>query len=432
MASGPFLTALDSRGAVKGSRDPLGAQSIWVRFGRYVVGNLTTQSTLVPDFTILLVGLYFAERVAETEGGVGPLEVFLRWEQLAGYVRQRKNVRGFRGIDRTKQRLDESSKVTLSSAPRHQILGDQRVYGIWGLYMVASQTSGLVADGTHRLSPAGRDLVEAAFISAMTKGNPKIVAQLVRNLGRVEPWRVDLDRDSALEASVARILVGKLGKTETEAYRRHLIRNEPRDGTQGRQRELAALLVDHPDLAIDPQAIRALAKAARASAGKDSSLAARLERIRACEALLGPATKVFSWLLGQPGRSRGDIVKDLDRVIGSGVKGIDPDELGELKDDIAGAAGGDASQRWMTIGRGFATGDSGTVLDGLLSHNREVMRERNGSSPWIELDGDKLVVNFSEEASDLFEKRELPTLWEHPYFIASLQTIIEQIEGRAA
>ena len=35
--SGPFLTALDSRGAVKGSRDPLGAQSIWVRFGRYAV-----------------------------------------------------------------------------------------------------------------------------------------------------------------------------------------------------------------------------------------------------------------------------------------------------------------------------------------------------------------------------------------------------------
>jgi hypothetical protein len=427
--SGPFLTALDSRGAVKGSRDPLGAQSIWVRFGRYVVGNLTTQSTLVPDFTILLVGLYLAERVAETESSVGPLEVFLRWEQLAAYVRQRKNVRGFRGIDRAKQRLDESPKITLSSAPQHQVLGDQRVYGIWGLYMVASQTSGLVADGSHRLSPAGRDLVEAAFVPAMTRGNPKVIEQLVRHLGRVEPWSMNIDRESDLEASVARILVGKLGKVETEAYRRHLIRNEPRDGTQGRQRELAALLVEHPDIEVGPQALRALAKAARERAGKQSALAARLERIRACEALLGPATKVFSWLLGQAGRSRDAILKDLDRVIGTGVKTIDAEELAELKDDITAAAGSDASQRWMTIGRGFATGDSGTVLDGMLVHNRDVMRERNGSSPWIEVDGNELVVNFSEEASDLFEKRELPTLWEHPYFITSLQSVIQQIEG---
>lgn len=430
MSWGPFLTALDSRGAVKGSRDPLGAQSVWVKFGRYVVGNLTTQSTLVPDFTILLVGLYLAERVG-SQDGVGPLEVFMRWEQLAAYVRQRKNVRGFRGIDRAKQRLETSSKVTLSSAPLHQVLGDQRVYGIWGLYMVASQTSGLVVEGSHRLSPAGRDLVEAAFVPAMTRGNPKVIDQLVRHLGRVEPWTVNLDRDSDLEASVARILVGKVGKVEAEVYRRHLVRNEPRDGTEGRQRELAALLAKHPDLEMGPVALRALAKAARDRAGEHSGLAARLERIRACEALLGPSTKVFSWLLGQPGRTRDQIIKDLDRVLGSGVKTIDPAELNELKDDISAAAGGDASQRWMTIGRGFATGDSGTVLDGLLAHNREVMRERNGSSPWVEIHDDELRVNFTEEASDLVEKRDLPALWEHPYFLTSLQTVIQQIDGAA-
>lgn len=48
----PFLTDLDSRAAVKGSRDPLGIQAIWTRFGRHVVGNLTTVSNSVRDFTI--------------------------------------------------------------------------------------------------------------------------------------------------------------------------------------------------------------------------------------------------------------------------------------------------------------------------------------------------------------------------------------------
>jgi hypothetical protein len=436
VAGGPFLTALDSRGAVKGSRDPLGAQSIWVRFGRYVVGNLTTQSTLVPDFTILLVGLYLAERVADGDGAVGALEVFLRWEQLAAYVRQRKSIRGFRGIDRARMRLEEqpkgSAKVTLSSAPQHQVLGDQRVYGIWGLYMVASQTSGLVMDGTRRLSSAGRDLVEAAFVPSMTRGTPNLIEKLVRHLGRIDPWVVHLDgRDADVEAAVARILVGKLGKVEVETYRRHLIRGEHHDVTQGRQRELAALLLKHPGLELEPQALRALAKQARGAAGKNSSLAHRLERIRASEGLLAPATQVFSWLLGQGGRKRTEIVKDLDHVMRAGVKAIDPSELDEVRDDIAGAAGGGACERWISIGRAFAQGDSGTVVDGLLAHNREVMRERNGSSPWIEFADDKLVVHFSEEAAALFDKQELPSLWVHPYFIESLQTVVAQIEAAA-
>jgi hypothetical protein len=65
MVSMPFLTQIDSRAQVRGSRDPLGVQAIWTRMGRHVVGNLTTVSTSVRDFTTTLLGFYFAERVAE-------------------------------------------------------------------------------------------------------------------------------------------------------------------------------------------------------------------------------------------------------------------------------------------------------------------------------------------------------------------------------
>lgn len=68
MLSTPFLTDLDSRAAVKGSRDPLGIQSIWTRLGRHVVGNLTTVTNSVRDFTTTLLGYYFAERVADDVG----------------------------------------------------------------------------------------------------------------------------------------------------------------------------------------------------------------------------------------------------------------------------------------------------------------------------------------------------------------------------
>ena len=91
MTDTPFLTDLDSRAAVKGSRDPLGIQAIWTRLGRHVVGNLTTVSTSVRDFTTLLLGYYFAEKVADVEGPGLDLATFLKWEQLAAYARAEVN-----------------------------------------------------------------------------------------------------------------------------------------------------------------------------------------------------------------------------------------------------------------------------------------------------------------------------------------------------
>ena len=58
-----FLTEIDPRAAVAGSRDPLGLQPIWSALGREVVGNLTTVTTSVRGFTTLILGLYFADEI---------------------------------------------------------------------------------------------------------------------------------------------------------------------------------------------------------------------------------------------------------------------------------------------------------------------------------------------------------------------------------
>ena len=63
MDQGPFLTSIDPRAAIKGSRDPLGIQSIWTRMGRRVVGNLTTITTSTRDFTTTLLGYWLAEKI---------------------------------------------------------------------------------------------------------------------------------------------------------------------------------------------------------------------------------------------------------------------------------------------------------------------------------------------------------------------------------
>ena len=61
----PFVIDIDSRAALKGSRDPLGAQAIWTLFGRHAVGGLTNDTTSVRDFAGLLLGYWFIEKLDE-------------------------------------------------------------------------------------------------------------------------------------------------------------------------------------------------------------------------------------------------------------------------------------------------------------------------------------------------------------------------------
>jgi hypothetical protein len=122
----PFLTELDDRAKIKGSRDPLGVQPIWSRLGRHVVANLTTVSNSVRDFTVLLLGYHFAQCVADDGGSDAELTTFLKWEQLAGYARAYVNKEsGFRGTERVARRLAESDRVRLGADADAQILADQ-------------------------------------------------------------------------------------------------------------------------------------------------------------------------------------------------------------------------------------------------------------------------------------------------------------------
>ena len=59
----PFLSLLDDRAKPKGSRDPLGFELVWTHFGRKVVGNLTTITSSVENFTVALLGFYWVHQI---------------------------------------------------------------------------------------------------------------------------------------------------------------------------------------------------------------------------------------------------------------------------------------------------------------------------------------------------------------------------------
>ena len=137
------------------------------RSGRKVIGNLTTVTTSLADFEVVLVGYHFAEQLAEKLGPGSEISSFIKWEQLAAYARAKVlNDRSFRGQERVRKRLSERGTVPISDEPSAQILASQKTYGLWGLYTSAARTSELLDDSSPpRLTPIARHLVKSSSSS---------------------------------------------------------------------------------------------------------------------------------------------------------------------------------------------------------------------------------------------------------------------------
>lgn len=414
----PFLTALDSRALVKGSRDPLGIQAIWTRFGRHVVGNLTTVSSSLRDFTTTILGYHFAEVVADSAGPGSQLATFLKWEQLAAYSRAHANKDlAFRGTERVFANLSEGSPVTISADRSFHILGNQKVYGLWGLYTVATRESGLLQGDPPRLTPAARGFCEENYLSRIQAS--RIVEMLASEKAAIDFKK----RDAKVLAEIGALLRWKLSPAEKDFYRRHLVDGGPLDKTQGRQRQLAMLL--EPTLKGDfewsPKLFLALAKEARTNGAEWESLAERLDRIRVCESVLAPVSALFTWLLGMNERPRAKIEARIQDRWRAGLPSIEPTQFRALVSEI-GAADVELGKRWMRIAEAAARGHFGDLVDGLIEQNQAVMKARGGAA-WCDWQDEKLVVRFRDEEGDLPDRDHVGAMWRFPYFVDSLRDV---------
>jgi len=424
----PFLTELDRRAEVKGSRDPLGIQSIWARFGRHVVGNLTTVSNSLRDFTTLLLGYYLAEKVADEVGPGTELSTFLKWEQLAAYARLRVNGdANFRGVERTKWALSEGRRVTLSAARQHQILSNQKTYGLWGLYSVPAAASSLVQQDPPALTPRAREFVERVYLPLLRKEGAKAVEELVALLAKGEV-RIDIDESNRFVRAAARLLNRRVLTAEKEFYRSHLVAGGPEDSTGGLQERLAVLLVSDAFRSepLSPQLLNAMAKEAATGGSAGETLAERLGRIRVCESVVAPAAHVYDHMLGLDGKSPDSLARRLREHWGPAVKSV---QLGQLEELRAELAGGDAAtgERWIAIGEALSGGDYQALIELLTEQNRSVMAARGGAA-WLLVENGKFLVRFRYELG-LPAKDDLPRLWRHPYFIESLRGLTRQLGG---
>lgn len=423
----PFLTDLDAREAVKGSRDPLGIQPIWTRFGRQVVGNLTTVSTSVTDFATTILGHYFIERVRAVSEEDDDLGVFLRWEQLAAYARAHVNGDiSFRGTDRARLQLQESF-VRLSDDRAYQILSNQKTYGLWGLYTVPSRASGLLEGEPVRLSRAAREFIEREYLPRLAKAGFADGRALVDKLRA--PTRLDHQgRDAKLLAAVAGLLDRELSARERSFFHEHLVLGGPENRTNGVQAELAQLLsetLDDEGFYFSTATVDALAR----KAGDRTILGERLTRIRHCESFLAPASLLFNFALSWNEAPVADIANVIRQQWGPASPVIQAQALPALRAELAMATGSaEAADRWLRIGRVLAEGDYAAVIRLLVEQNSHVMAARGGSAPWTEVREGRLHVRIHGESGDLPGQDELPDLWRHPYFMVSLREVARAVQ----
>jgi len=215
----PFLTDIDSRAAVKGSRDPLGTQAIWTHLGRHVAGNLTTVTSSVRDFTTTILGFAFLPRLRDLGSNTSDLDAFLRWEQVAAYCRAHVNRdTGFRGTERVKARLSKGKRVYVSAASEHQILSNQKIYGLWGLYINASRDSGLIEVDPHRPSAASLAMLDSTVFPILGNAGFPDATAIVEFLNKQRAI-LDLDgRHSQMAGAIGKVLQRRLNAKERTFY----------------------------------------------------------------------------------------------------------------------------------------------------------------------------------------------------------------------
>jgi hypothetical protein len=432
-----FLTQADTeRLNIRGSRDPLGLVPLWGSFGRKVVGNLTTASSTVRGFTTLILGFHFAEQVAPSgkDRENVRLTTFLKFEQLAGYARQLRNSdSAIRGITEIKRRLEEEGtrRIRIGAGRDRQILSNQKIYGLWGLYTVPTIASGFLVRGDLTLSPTGRDLVDRCYAPlfrahGLNNGEP-IVDLLKRESAELDA----AGKHTKIFDALGKILAPAIARHEHAVYHEHLVLGGGGAAGQGRFAELveAELPGNQP---FDAPSLERIIKAARRRSD-DAQLAHQLQRIRDLEKVLVVMGNLFGFLQDRDSAKVSDVVRELGRIWKGGLRHIDPAAIEDMKDDIGVVYDNrPTGDRFAAFSRAVREADFERAIEIVLEHNRFVMDVRHRAQPWVQAANGKLDVRYRDRiATELRNPAELASAWESGFYLDPLKLISDELRRAA-
>lgn len=402
-----FLSLLDDRAKPKGSRDPLGFELVWTYFGRRLIGNLTTVTSSLSNFAVALLGYRWANEINSNAPADEKQHcvrgTFLRYEQMAGYLRYLAGDKEIMGITRVSQRMDsKQTPVSFGLGADQQILSDQASYGLWGLYSTASAQSGLVTGDTRIPTAFGCELAlkieqsldKSSMIDLLTSNKAVSHEQLV------------VHARSFLKAINTKFIRTELLHALMNGGDGHAMQAEVWRITQ----ELAERKVEVTSLADFIQCIKRQTH--------NQLLVRRLENIEAVERILVAANNIFNYCRLQDGKPLSTVMDGIgDRYHYLHL----PTEL-----DLTLVPRGDLVQ---SISVALRNNDIEMAIERILELNKVVMEQRSGA-PWVELEPSRqLRVRVPTETYALLHQEELEVRWDYEYFISSFLRIANHAQG---
>ena len=411
-----FLSLLDERLKPKGSRDPLGFEQVWTKFGREVVGNLTTITNSLENFAAALLGFHWANElnqgINENDKHKIISSTFLKYEQLSAYLRYQGNSTSIMGITRVKSRVDDKSQMTfnLGTSSKETILSDQVGYGLWGFYSSASRDSGLIHGNERELTSKGLQIVQL-IESKLDK--PRLIKLIqLSSVTRSEIERLSSQYLAAInDHEVASQLILALMHEGASSDKTTNLQYELWQKTQQLVSDQGIESINSKHLGDFFEKLKSL--------GLSDRLNHKLTDIVKVEQVLVALNHVFHYCRINDGKHIEEINQNL---LNQGYHfNYLPDQLPTLE-----VQNKDRIQQALNSLREY---DFKSVIYKVAELNKKVMADRQGA-PWIEVDSKKNIkVRMKREKFKLFKQEILLKHWDYDYFIGSFLVISKNYLG---
>ena len=359
------------------------------------------------NFAVALLGYRWAN---EINANVSPdekqrrvRETFLRYEQLAGYLRYLAGDKEIMGITRVSRRMsDDALLVSFGMEAEQQILSDQASYGLWGLYSTAAAESGLVKGDIRLPTTLGNELAEkieryidkVAIIDLLTSNKPQ------------DRKKLQVHAKSFLQAINKKPIRTELLHALMNGGGNHMVQSD--------------LWVITQELAEQQIKVDSLSEFIAQVKKRTSNhlLIDRLEDIEAVERLLVAANNLFHYCRRNDGSSFRSVLDGVgDRYRYDHL----PAEI-----DLSGVPRGSAL---LAINTALRNNDTAQAIKIIFELNKIVMEQRSGA-PWVEIESSrKLRVRVPTETYSLRSQEKLENTWDYEYFINSFLCIASQALG---
>ena len=385
-----------------------------------------------------MLGRYLAERLIDERAieDDSVVDVFLHTEQICAYVRHiQHGVEGdIRGIDRVKAKVQQTKRrIPIDVGAKGQILGNQKIYGLWGLFSSPARVSGLIQDGPIGTTPDAQEFVEKNYAPQLEHVF-RPLRDLVCNGGHLNGANPD-----PVFKAFGNILDKKFTDAEKSFYSEYLrdavhVLAHPSIQQQSskNQQLLVQLLIDN-DLLSGSLGRDEFLLLRRLSRTPDENLHTGLDQIVRAEAVFAVAMVIFEYVLSRDGHLIADIDQMLSNRWGNDIPNIDAQANSDLLHKIDEAYRvSDVAGHFDRCQKALQDGLFGDVVETLISWNK-LIQLRRGGAPWVQLGKQgRLEVRYRGYEKILPSADELTQLWRYSYFLPSLQSITRQLTSTAA